>query len=110
MQRNLMRIEPAQVHPDQRFAPRHVRTASRSAGFFTIGFAIAVLAASALFAGAAGSLDVAESASAQTPSGTAVERTQSVDHEKTDGARNVVISEAPARSPKDARGATEPLQ
>jgi hypothetical protein len=110
MIRNSMRIEPEHVHPDHRFAPRHIRPVHLSGGFFTLGFALAVLAGSALFAGASGALNVAEPASASTPGGAVVERAQPVDHLKAEGARSVVISEAPTDSPNNARNAAKPLQ
>jgi hypothetical protein len=87
---------------DDRFARRRIRTASRSAGFFTLGFAIAVLAAGSLFAGAMGERDVADSASAATPTEVAGERRQPAGSGKTEGASNVVISEASSASPKRA--------
>lgn len=110
MNRNSMRIEPAQVHPDHRFAPRHIRTVHPSRGFFTLGFALAVLAGSALFTGATGALHVTESVTAHAPSGAVAERTQPVDHVKAEDTRNVVLSEAPARSPDSADSAAKPLQ
>jgi hypothetical protein len=110
MIRNSMSIESEHVHPDHRFAPRHIRPVHLSGGFFTLGFALAVLAASALFAGAKGALNVAEPASASTAREAVVERAKPVDHPEAEGARSVVISEAPADSSNDARNAARPLQ
>jgi hypothetical protein len=73
-------------------------------GFFTLGFAVAILAVGSLFAGAAGTLDVAEGASAPTPSQVAGERTQPAASVTTDGEGNVVVSRAPSDSPKQAAG------
>ena len=58
----------------------------------------------------AGALKVTESASAPAPSVADVERMQPVEHAMANGARNVVVSEAPARSPSDAHSAAKPLQ
>lgn len=110
MNRNSMRVEPAQVHPDHRFAPRHIRPFRLSRGFFTLGFALAVMAGSALFTGAISRINVTESASASTPSGMVVESTQPVDHVKAEGARKFLISAAHADSPNSARSAAKPLQ
>lgn len=111
MQRNLVRIEPAQVHFDQCFAPRHIGTASMSKGFFTLGFAVVILAASSLFVGSSEALSGSDSASAPTPSKAVVEGTAAVDQGKSEKARNaVVISEAPAGSPDNASGPAKPLQ
>lgn len=107
MQRNPVHIEPVQARLDQRhLAPRRICTVSLSMGFFTLGFAIVVLAASSLLAGAAGALNVSDAALAPTPSTAVVQSTQPVDQVKAEGARTVVIGEARVRSPDDARGGT----
>ena len=88
--------------PGQRLAARNIRNAAPSAGFFTIGFAIAVLAASALAVG--GAQAVKEVASASPPaSGMAdVEGMQPVDGAKAENASNVIVSQAPATTPSSA--------
>jgi hypothetical protein len=94
---------------DRRFAQRPIRTASSSAGFFTLGIAIAVLAAGLLVTGTIEELDVAQSASAPAPTEEAGERRQPAASVKTEGGRNVVIGEAPSGSPNRAAGdATSP--
>jgi hypothetical protein len=110
MQRNFIGIEAGLVHRAHRLAARHVRATVRSAGFFTIGFAIAVLAAGSLFAASTGALKATDSTSAPAPSAADAERTQSVDHAQADGTRSVVVSEAPARLRSDARSAAKPQQ
>lgn len=109
MQRNFIGIEAGRFHHDHCLAARHVRVTCRSAGFFTIGFALAVLAGGSLFAVSTGALKATESTSAPAPSAADAERTQPIDHAKADGTRSVVISEAPARSPSDAHSAAKPL-
>lgn len=104
MKPNTLRIEAPQTPSGHRFARRRSRTACRGAGFFTLGFAVAILAVGSLFAGAAGTLDVAEGASAPTPSQVAGERTQPAASVTTDGEGNVVVSRAPSDSPKQAAG------
>ncbi len=108
MQRNLLPTELEQLHPDRRLPRRRIGAASPSAGFFTIGIAIAVLATGALVAGAGQALDVVDSASAPAPSRSAAERTQPVDDLKEDGAGSVVVSEAPASVRTAAGGNTKP--
>jgi hypothetical protein len=109
MQRNVLRSAPEQAVADRRPSRRRIRAPVRSAGFFTIGFAIAVLAAGSLFAGATGTLGVTESASATAPGGAVVERTQPVDPTRAADASEVVISKAPSDWPNDARsGAASP--
>lgn len=110
MQRNFIGIGPGRVQHNHRLAARHIGAASRSAGFFTIGFALAVLAGGSLFAGFIGAFKATESTSAAAPSMADAERVQPVDHDKADGAMSVVVSEAPARSPIDAQSAAKPPQ
>lgn len=110
MQRNFIGIEARRVHHDHRLAARHVRATGRSAGFFTIGFALAVLAAGSLFAASTGALKATDSTSAPAPSAADAEGTQPVDKAKAEDTRSVVVSEAPARSRSDARGAATPQQ
>lgn len=110
MQRNFIGIEPGRVHHDHRLAARHVRATGRSAGFFTIGFALAVLAAGSLFAASTGALKATDSKSAPAPSAADAEGTQPVANAKVEGTRGIVVSEAPARSRSDARGAATPQQ
>lgn len=110
MQRNFIGIEAGLVDPDHCLAARHVRATGRSAGFFTIGLALAVLAGGSLFALSTGALKATESTSAPAPSAADAERTQPVDHTKADGTRSVVVSEAPARSPSGSRSAANPQQ
>jgi hypothetical protein len=110
MNRHSMRIEPAQVHPDHRFAQRHIGTVHLSRGFFTLGFALAVLAGSALFTGATGALQATEAVTADAPSGAVAERTQPVDQVNAEDVRNVVLSEAPVHSRNSADSAAKPLQ
>ena len=104
MKPNTLGIEAPRTPTGHRFARRRSRTASRGAGFFTLGFAVAVLAVGSLFAGAIGTLDVAESASAPAPSRVAGERTQPAAGATTKGEGNVVVSRAPSASPKQAAG------
>ena len=104
MKPNTLRIEVSQTPTGHRFARRRVRTAPRGAGFFTLGLAIAVLAVGSLFAGAVGTLDVADSASASTPAQGVGERTQPAAGETTEGEGNVVVSRAPSDSPKQGAG------
>ena len=104
MKPNILRIEASQSPTGPRSARRRSRTAHRGAGFFTLGFAVAVLAVGSLLAGAMGGLDVAESASAPTPARVAGERTQPAAGATTDGEGNVVVSRAPSASPKQAAG------
>ena len=110
MQRSFIGTEAGRVHHHHRLAARPVRAASRSAGFFTIGIALAVLAGGALFAGSTGALNVTESASAPAPSVADAGRVPPGDRAGADGARNVVVSEAPARSSSAPGGAAGPLQ
>lgn len=104
MKPNTLRIEVPQTPTGHRLARRRGRTAPLGAGFFTLGFAVAVLAVGSLFAGAMGTLDVAESASATTPNEVAGERTQQAAAVTKDGEGNVVVSRAPSASPKQAAG------
>lgn len=104
MESNTSCTEAPQTPSGHRFARRRSRSACRGAGFFTLGFAVAILAVGSLFAGAAGTLDVAESASAPTPSQVAGERTKAAASVTTDGEGNVVVSRAPSASPKQAAG------
>jgi hypothetical protein len=99
MQRNLLGVEAFHRPLEHPLSRRRTRTAYPSAGFFTLGIGIAVLAAGLLFAGAMGQLDVAKSASAPTQSELAGERAQPAGRVKTEDAGNVVISEAPTESP-----------
>jgi hypothetical protein len=111
MQRNSVHIEPAQFRRDQRRpAPRHTCTVPPSKGFFTLGFALVVLAASALAASAGGALAVSDVALAPTPVAAVAQSTQAVDEMKAEGVRAVVIGDAPAPSPNDARGGAKPQQ
>ena len=104
MKPNTLRIEAPQTPTGHRFARRRGRTAPFGAGFFTLGFAVAVLAVGSLFAGAMGTRDVAESASAPAPAQVAGERTQPAAGVTPDGEGNVVVSRAPSDSPKQAAG------
>jgi hypothetical protein len=99
MQSNLRGIKALHRSPEHPLSRRRTRTACPSAGFFTLGFGIAVLAAGLLFAGAMGQLDFARSASAPTQSELAGERAQPAGSVKTEDADNVVSSEAPTESP-----------
>jgi len=110
MQRSSIGIETGRVRHDHRHAARHIRAASRSAGFFTIGIALAVLAGGALFAGSTGALKVTESASAPAPSVADAEHMQPDDHAMADGARSGAVGEAPARSQSAAQSAAKPAQ
>ena len=110
MQRNSMGAALAHAQPDQSPAKHHVRTALHSAGFFTLPIALAVLAASALLAGAGGAFEGAESASAATTSQPATADAQPIDEAKASGAKDVVASEAPAHASNSARGAGNPVQ
>jgi hypothetical protein len=103
-------IEAEWVQHDHRLAARHVRATGRSAGFFTIGLALAVLAAGSAFAASTGALKATDSTSAPAPSAADAERTQPGDHAQADGTRNIVVSEAPARLRSDARSAAKPQQ
>jgi hypothetical protein len=110
MQRNFIGIEAGPVHHDHCPAARHDRANCRSAGFFTIGFALAVLAGGSLFAFSTGALKATDSTSAPAPSAADAEGTQPADNATAEGTRRVVVSEAPARSRSDARGAATPQQ
>jgi len=106
MKPNTLRIEAPQTPNGHRFARRRSRTAPLGAGFFTLGFAVAVLAVASLFAGAVGTVEVSESASATAPAPAQVagERTQPAAGATTEGEGNVVVSRAPSDSPKQAAG------
>jgi len=103
MQGNVPRIEATHLPPEHHLSPRRTRTTAPSAGFFTLGFAIAVLAAGLLFAGAMGELPVAKSVSAPTRSDLDGSQAQPAGNVKTEDASSVVISEAPSKSPTQAR-------
>lgn len=105
MQRNPRCTKAPRALPGHRFPRRLIGADTASAGFFTLGFAIAVLAVGTLFAGAVGELDVTQTASAPTPAQVAGERTQPAAGEATtDGDGAVVVSRAPSASPKQAAG------
>jgi hypothetical protein len=111
MQRNSVHIEPVQVGLDQRsLVPRNTCAVAPSRGFFTLGFAVVVLAAGALVAGAGGALNVSEGALAPAPGAAVVQSGQPVDKVDADGARTVLIGEALARSPDDASDPATPQQ
>ena len=103
MQANVPRIEATHLPPEHHLSPRRTRTTAPSAGFFTLGFAVAVLAGGLLFAGAMGELPVAKSVSAPTRSKLAGEPAQPAGNVKTESARSVVIGEAPSESLNQAR-------
>ena len=104
MKPSTLRTEASQTPPRPHVVGHCVRPVWQGAGFFTLGFAVAVLAVGSLLAGAMGTLDVAESASAPTPAHVAGERTQPAASAKTDGEGSVVVSRAPSASPKQAAG------
>lgn len=110
MQRNPRRTKAPQALPGRRFPRRLIRADTASAGFFTIGFAIAVLAVGALFTGAVGELDVTQTASAPTPAETVGEHARPAADVNTEDANRVVVSEATADSPKRALGEAATVQ
>lgn len=110
MKQSLLRIESERRHPAPCRHRQRSRAAARSDGFFTIGFAIVVLAAGSLFVAATDQLPVAESASVAAPSEVAAGREQPQDQPKSDGAGNVVIGEAPAALANSARIDATPVR
>lgn len=103
MQRNVLRTDALQTPSGHCFSRRRMRAASASAGFFTIGIAIAVLAAGSLFAGAMELVDDAATASAPAAAQVAGDRAQPAGAE-TEGVGSVAVSEAHSDSSKRARG------
>ncbi|MBK9245433.1 MAG: hypothetical protein IPM30_11450 [Burkholderiales bacterium] len=110
MKQTLLRIEPEQLQPAPCRHRQRSRATVRSDGFFTIGFAIVVLAAGSLFVAAADQLPVAETASVAAPGEVAAGREQPQDQPKADGAGRVVIGEAPAALANSARIDAAPVQ
>jgi hypothetical protein len=95
--------------PNQRLTARHNRNVAPSTGFFTLAFALAVLAVSALTVEGVEVVSEIASAPPPTASTASVERTQPADGAKAEGASNVVVSQAHATAPNSAPSTGKPL-
>jgi len=93
-----------------RFAPTHVRAPSHEAGFFSIGFAIAVLLAGAAVTGGVGALSGDGATSSAAPSTTGDRQVQLVDKQQAASGKQDAISKAPVRSLSESSGGTTALQ
>jgi len=110
MQPNVVRSEAPQIALEDRLPRRRIRSADRDAGFFTLGIALAVLAAGGLFAGVMQGLDGAKTASIPAPTEMAGQRRAPAAEVKPDGAGAILISEAPSGSPDQAQVDAAPLR
>lgn len=95
-----MRTEPRHDGTAARPSPRHIRAAAPNKGFFTLGFVVAVLVASAL---GVGMVEVVAPESDSVPSLAEVDRSLPVDRAEVEDVKNVAASEAAARAANESR-------
>lgn len=107
MQRKFVRTDPGNAVTNARPSPRHLRFGCPNKGFFTFGFAIAVLAASAL---GGGIIEAVAPASGSWRSTADVDPLLPIDHTKVESARAVTVGGAAAQVAHDSRSSGEVLR